>query len=256
MTNEPVIEISGVSKAFKLRIQRPYVITDIYHRLFGRGRKDEDFWAVKDISLSIAKGESVALVGRNGAGKSTLLSMIAGALWPTSGDIIVRGRLGALLELGAGFHPDLTGRENIYLNASLLGLSRDEIEAQIQNIIDFSELQEFIDVPLRNYSSGMQVRLGFSVAAHTDPDILIMDEALAVGDSAFQQKCIARIQEFKAAGKTFLFVSHNPTQVSSLCTRIIWLEQGRLRADGPTAEIGAAYKAALEEQKAAKARAK
>jgi ABC-type polysaccharide/polyol phosphate transport system ATPase subunit len=201
----------------------------------------EDFWAIRELNLSISPGESVAVVGGNGAGKSTLLGLIAGTIAPTRGRVTVSGRVGALLELGAGFHPDLTGRENVYLNASLLGLQREEAEAQFAPIVAYSELQDFIDVPLRNYSSGMQVRLGFAVAIHIHPEILIMDEVMSVGDQSFQNKCIKSIRQFQDDGKTLLFVSHSPQQVAQLCRRVIWLEHGRLKMEGETGEVLAAY---------------
>jgi ABC-2 type transport system ATP-binding protein len=236
-----VVELRDVSKAFKLRIQKPYLIHDVIKRVAGSKTHNENFWALKNLTLTIRQGESIGVVGGNGAGKSTLLGTIAGAISPTSGTVKVTGRLGALLELGAGFHPDLTGRENIYLNASLLGLTKEAIEAQFQSILDFSELHEFIDAPLRSYSSGMQVRLGFSVAIHIQPDILIMDEALSVGDQNFQQKCMDKIMAFKAAGKTLLFVSHNGPQIQKLCERAVWLDHGTCRADGPTNDVLEAY---------------
>lgn len=250
-TRDSVIELSGAGKMYVLRKQKPFLVWDVFHRLMRAGRKREEFWALRDVSFRVGRGEAVAFVGRNGAGKSTVLSLIAGAIKPSEGSVKVRGRLGALLELGAGFHPDLTGRENIYLNASLLGLSRKEIEGKFDAILEFSELQEFIDVPLRNYSSGMQVRLGFSVAVHIDPEILIMDEALAVGDAAFQAKCIERINQFKKAGTTLLFVSHSPAQVLNLCERIVWLDHGRLQADGPAKEVLDRYNAMLRAKAAA-----
>jgi len=241
--NEPVISLRDAGKEFVLMKQRPYLVWDLFHRIAGMRRHREKFAALRGVSLDIAAGEAVAFIGRNGAGKSTLLSLICGALSPTTGSVKVRGRLGALLELGAGFHPDLTGRENIQLNAAIMGLSREEIEGQYQSILDFSELHDFIDVPLRNYSSGMHVRLGFSVAIHIDPDILIMDEALAVGDAEFQDKCMARILDFKRAGKTLLLVSHNAKQVTDLCSRCVWIDHGQVRADGPAREVCAQYHA-------------
>ena len=235
------VVLQGVGKRYTLHRQKPFLLHEFARRL-ARGRSPrEEFWALREVSLAIRQGEAVGIVGRNGAGKSTLLGLVAGAIHPTLGTVNVHGRVGALLELGAGFHPELTGRENIYLNASLLGLSKARISALFQNIVEFSELAEFIDVPLRNYSTGMHVRLGFSVAAHIDPDILIIDEALAVGDQNFQQKCIARILEFKRMGKTMLFVSHGLAQVRSLCERVVWFEHGRIKQDGPTDSVLDAY---------------
>jgi ABC-type polysaccharide/polyol phosphate transport system ATPase subunit len=235
------IRLDGVSKRYVLHKQKPFLVREVFHRLVGRTARHEEFWALRDVTLDVFQGEAVAFIGHNGAGKSTILGMVARTLHPTSGNVTVNGRLGTLLELGAGFHPDLTGRENIYLNASLLGLDRDEIEARYESIVEFSELTEFIDVPVRNYSSGMQVRLGFSVAIHVTPDILIMDEVLAVGDEAFQHKCLERIQEFQRQNVTLLFVSHSMVQVQHLCQRVVWLDHGRVRAVGDAATVTEAY---------------
>ena len=235
------IQISEVSKRFILRKQRPFLLHEFVRKLYGRRNPADEFWALKEVSFTIQKGESVGIIGHNGAGKSTLLSLIIGSARPTHGHIQVEGRIGALLELGAGFHPDLTGRENIFLNASLLGLSHETIARQFQSIIDFSELGEFIDVPIRNYSSGMHVRLGFSVAIHIDPDILIMDEALAVGDANFQQKCLAKIEDMKSRGKTLLLVSHGMESIQKLCSKAVWLEHGTKVLEGPVGEVIDAY---------------
>jgi ABC-type polysaccharide/polyol phosphate transport system ATPase subunit len=235
------ITLRDVTKRYVLRKTKPFLLREAMKKLTGRGSRREVFWALRGVNLTIRRGEFVGIVGRNGAGKSTLLGIMAGSVFPHTGDVEIHGRIGALLELGAGFHHDLTGRENIYLNASLLGLTEQEIDRQFESIVDFSELEKFIDVPLRNYSSGMHVRLGFSVAIHINPDILIMDEALAVGDFAFQKKCLARIAEFKARGKTLVFVSHGLDQVSGLCDRAVWLDQGVVRGDGPVREVLAAY---------------
>jgi len=241
-TEPPIIRFRSVGKRYILQKQRPFLLHETFHRLFSRRqRRDDEFWAVRDIDITIARGESLGLVGGNGAGKSTMMSLTAGTISPTLGQVTVTGRISGLLELGAGFHPDLTGRENIYLNASLLGLCREEVEAQYKSIVDFSELHNFIDVPIRNYSSGMHVRLGFAVATHIDPDILLMDEVLAVGDQNFQQKCITRILKFRDDGKTILFVSHNADAVKRLCQRVIWLEKGRIKMQGPAEEVLAAY---------------
>lgn len=238
------VRLERVSKRYVLHKQKPFLVHDVARRILGK-RSGEEFWALHDVSFEVRRGEAVALMGGNGAGKSTTLGIVARTIRPTSGAVEVYGRVGALLELGAGFHPDLTGRENIYLNASLLGLGRDEVERQFRKIVAFSELFDFIDVPLRNYSSGMQVRLGFSVAIHIQPDILLMDEVFAVGDAHFQRKCIERVMAFKEAGKTLLFVSHNPDSVRRLCERVIWLDHGRVRADGPTDDILKAYAQAM-----------
>lgn len=240
-SKEVTIRLREVTKRYILRKTKPFLLSEAVRRLSGRGTQRQEFWALRGVNLTIRRGEFVGIVGRNGAGKSTLLGIMAGSVFPHTGDVEIHGRIGALLELGAGFHPDLTGRENIYLNASLLGLTEQQIDAQFGSIVEFSELQDFIDVPLRNYSSGMHVRLGFAVAIHIDPDILIMDEALAVGDFAFQKKCLARIAEFKAQGKTLVFVSHGLEQVGGLCDRAVWLDRGVVRGDGPVNDVLAAY---------------
>jgi ABC-type polysaccharide/polyol phosphate transport system ATPase subunit len=203
--------------------------------------RSERFVALDDVSLKIERGETVGLIGPNGAGKSTLLKLVSGIIEPTSGRMMTHGRVGALLELGAGFHPDLTGRENIYLNGSILGLSRTEIRDKMDEIIAFAELERFIDAPVRHYSSGMYVRLGFSVAVHTEPDILLVDEVLAVGDAAFQRKCTDKIDAMRSDGVTILFVSHNPGIVRKICKRAVWLDEGRCVADGSAEAIAARY---------------
>jgi lipopolysaccharide transport system ATP-binding protein len=199
------------------------------------------FWALRDLSFTVEQGETVGIIGPNGAGKSTVLKLISRIIEPTSGDVEVHGRVGALLELGAGFHPDLSGRENIYLNGSILGLSRGEIEAKVDQIVAFSELERFIDMPIRHYSSGMRMRLGFSVAAHLDPEILLVDEVLAVGDENFQHKCLDRIMEIRRQGVTICFVSHGLGQIRRLCTRAIWLNEGSVRAEGAVDDVISAY---------------
>ena len=226
------IEFDGVSKKFILHHERARSFQELVVGLFRRNnRSREEFWALRDVSFAVEQGETVGIIGPNGAGKSTLLKLAARVIEPTSGRIAVRGRIGALLELGAGFHPDLTGRENIYLNGSILGLSRAEIRRRLDDIIGFAELERFIDVPVKHYSSGMFVRLGFSVAIHTDPEILLVDEVLAVGDQAFQRKCLERIDDLRRQGVTVLFVSHSADVVRTLCDRAIWLHEGRVVAD-------------------------
>lgn len=237
MDPSSVISFDQVGKRYYLRRQKRYLVHDAVRKLTFRRPPMDEFWALRDVSFQIKKGEAVAFVGGNGAGKSTLLGLVAGTLFPTLGHIHVRGRIGALLELGAGFHPDLSGRENIYLNASLLGMQEEEIDACYDEVVAFSELGKFIDAPLRTYSSGMHVRLGFSVAVHVDPQILIMDEVLAVGDQHFQKKCGVRIRSFREERRTLLFVSHTPTAVQAHCDRIIWLDRGKLMADGPVKEV-------------------
>jgi lipopolysaccharide transport system ATP-binding protein len=201
----------------------------------------KEFWALRDISVTVEEGEAVGIIGPNGAGKSTVLKLISRIIEPTSGEIEVNGRIGALLELGAGFHPDLSGRENIYLNGSILGLGRAEVNERLDDIVAFAELERFIDMPVRHYSSGMYVRLGFSVAVHTDPEILLIDELLAVGDAAFQRKCLDKIDELRRRGVTILFISHSADTVRSLCSRAIWLDEGHMIADGSAEAVVARY---------------
>lgn len=231
MNNVPVIaSVRGVSKRFVLHPEK-----SIKERAFSlvRGRSHaSEFWALKDISLDIEAGSTVGLVGHNGSGKSTLLKVIGGILDPTSGEALRRGRLAALLELGAGFHPDLTGRENIYLNAAILGLSRKQTDLYLDAMIDFSGIEQFIDTQVKFYSSGMHVRLGFAVAVHVDPDLLLVDEVLAVGDEPFQRKCMDKIADFQRDGRTIVLVSHSAEQVGSLCDRVVVLNQGEMRFDG------------------------
>jgi len=226
------IQFDRVSKKFILHRERARSFQELAVGLFRRNnRSREEFWALRDVSFTVEQGETVGIIGPNGAGKSTLLKLAARVIEPTSGRIAVRGRIGALLELGAGFHPDLTGRENIYLNASILGLSRAEIRRRLDDIIGFAELERFIDIPVKHYSSGMFVRLGFSVAVHIDPEILLVDEVLAVGDAAFQRKCMEKIGHLQQQSVTILFVSHDTDIVRSLCNRVLWLDEGHLVAD-------------------------
>ncbi|GMV37747.1 MAG: ABC transporter ATP-binding protein [Fimbriimonadales bacterium] len=207
-------------------------------------RRREKVRALDALDLSIEAGETVAVVGKNGAGKSTLLGIVARVYRPTSGRIAVSGRVAPLLELGAGFHPDLTGVENVFFNGVILGLTRREVAARLDEIVAFADLHEYIDAPIRTYSSGMLMRLGFAVATHVDADILLVDEVLAVGDLEFQAKCYAKIAEFQRQGKTILFVSHDLDAVSKTAPRTLWLDSGRLRLDGPTSEVLSEYQAA------------
>jgi lipopolysaccharide transport system ATP-binding protein len=239
----PLIEFESVSKSFRHGGGEPKLLRAHLQDWFRRSRRHE-FFALRKVSFSIREGESVAVVGRNGAGKSTLLSLVAGLTEPVEGKVTVRGRVAALLELGAGFHPDLTGIENLRLNASLLGLSRKRTAEVFDSVVAFADIGDFIYEPIRTYSMGMTMRLAFAVAIHVDPDILIVDEVLAVGDQAFQQKCQERIRRFKDEGKTLLFVSHSGPLVRNLCERAIWLERGRVLRDGPAADVLAAYAAA------------
>jgi lipopolysaccharide transport system ATP-binding protein len=207
-------------------------------------------WALRDVSFELGEAQSLALIGPNGAGKTTVLKLLANITWPTSGRIETSGRLSALIELGAGFHPDLTGRENIYLNGTILGLKRHEIERRFDEIVAFSELERFLDTPLKRYSSGMAVRLGFSVAACVEPDILLVDEVLAVGDASFRQKCIRRIQDLIEGNTSLIFVSHNLWLVQAVCRSALYIERGQIRHRGPTSEVVDVYDQALHEQRA------
>jgi ABC-2 type transport system ATP-binding protein len=225
-----MISLENVSKRFIIRKEK-----SLKERIVNRGRSNlhkEDFWALDDVSLDIESGTTIGLVGPNGSGKSTLLKMIGGIIQPTSGSIRLRGRLAALLELGAGFHPDLTGRENVYLNASILGLTRRQTDGYFDAIVDFSGIERFIDTQVKFYSSGMYVRLAFAVAVHVNPDILLIDEVLAVGDEPFQRKCMDRIRGFQHEGRTIVLVSHSLDQVAEVCDRTVVLENGKVRADG------------------------
>jgi lipopolysaccharide transport system ATP-binding protein len=208
----------------------------------GRTRLSEkDFWALKDVSFDVKQGEVVGIIGQNGAGKSTLLKVISQITMPTNGRAEIYGRVGSLLEVGTGFHPELTGRENIYLNGAIIGMKKEEIRRRFDAIVDFAEIGKFLDTPVKRYSSGMYVRLGFSVAAHLEPEILLVDEVLAVGDAAFQKKCLDKIGDIAKEGRTVLFISHNMVAVNSLCKRAIWLKGGEIVEDGPSAEIVTRY---------------
>jgi ABC-2 type transport system ATP-binding protein len=238
------IEVAGVAKRFRLYHEgRP---TSLKERVLRAGRtRHEDFWALRDIDLEVRRGETMGLLGHNGSGKSTLLKCIAGILRPTSGRVVRRGRTAALLELGAGFHPDLTGRENVYLNGSILGLSRAEIDRRFDAIIEFAELEQFVDNPVKHYSSGMVARLGFAVAVNVEPEILLVDEVLSVGDEAFQRKCIGRIRRLQSEGRTILFVTHAAEQVRNVCNRAAVLDRGELIALGTPGEAVIAFRDSL-----------
>ncbi len=244
----PVIQFSQVSKRYLLGSERPRSFQEVFVQRRLRGQR-QAFWALHDASFTIEAGERVALIGANGSGKSTILKLMSRVIDPTSGSIATRGRIAGLLELGTGFHPDLTGRENVFLNGSILGISRRDIQKQLEAIIDFADIGPFIDVQVRNYSSGMVVRLGFAVTTLLQPDILLIDEVLAVGDQNFQRKCLDRLAELQSAGVTLVFVSHSLDQVRRLCQRAIWLDHGVIRADGDAEEVTGAY---LDEQASAK----
>ncbi len=259
-----MIEIEGISKCYRLGVISRRTLRDelIYQwqRMRGRdpfqylgklnqqsyGRQDE-FWALNDVSFSVAEGEVVGLIGGNGAGKSTLLKILTRITEPTQGRAVIRGRVGSLLEVGTGFHPELTGRENIYMNGTILGMRRHEIEAKFDEIVDFSGVEKFLDTPVKRYSSGMYVRLAFAVAAHLEPEVLLVDEVLAVGDAAFQKKCLGKMGEIASGGRTIIFVSHNMSAIKSLCSRCVWLENGTIKsADDMDTVVDSYMEAMLE----------
>jgi ABC-2 type transport system ATP-binding protein len=237
------VSVQNVSKTFRLYHERA---TSLKERIVNRRRAEyEDFWAVRNVSLDVMPGETFGLVGPNGSGKSTLLKMIGGIILPNEGRITTRGRIASLLELGAGFHPDLTGRENVYLNASILGLTRKDTDRNFDAIVAFAELEDFIDMQVRHYSSGMYVRLGFAVAIHVDPQILLVDEVLSVGDEAFQRKCIDRIKSFQRQGRTIVFVTHAADTVPQICNAAAFIFKGNVEAIGDPSEVVRAYRRKL-----------
>jgi ABC-type polysaccharide/polyol phosphate transport system ATPase subunit len=240
---EPAIRFGSVKKSFTFSNARPQTILETLISIFSRqhNREKQTLWAVNGVSFEVMPGESLGIIGRNGSGKSTILKLASGIIRPSDGQVLIRGRLSALLELGAGFHPDLTGQENIYLNGSILGMSKEDVEGCYDSIVEFSELGEFINMPVKHYSSGMYMRLGFSVAVHVEPDILIIDEILAVGDQSFQSKCIDRIYEMKRKGTTIIIVSHNLNTIRALCSHILWVEQGLIKMSGPADDVIDAY---------------
>ncbi len=247
--DQPAIELRGLRKVFRMIHQRHGTLKRAALNLLRRQKKE---WvvAIDHLDLEVAHGETLAVIGRNGSGKSTLLGILSRVYRPTAGIVKVNGKIAPLLELGAGFHPDLNGIENIYLDASILGLSRRQTSERLDSILEFAfvepgrDLRSFADIPVRNYSDGMKMRLGFSVAIHTDPDILLVDEVLAVGDELFQHRCLKKISEFQQAGKTIIFVSHQLWVIEKVATRIIWLQDGRMVADGEPASILARYREA------------
>ncbi len=243
--SETLILAEQVSKRFQIHHNSaPSIKERVLGVFHARHRMTtEDFWALKDVDLHVARGESVGLVGRNGSGKSTLLKLIAGIYRPTSGRLLVRrgARIGTMIELGVGFHPELSGRENVYLNASVYGLTRPDVDEIYDAVVDYAELPQFIDEPIKNYSSGMIVRLAFAVAAHLDPEVLLLDEIFAVGDAPFQEKCKQTMQGFLEKGRTILFVSHSAASVAEMCRRVCVLTEGRKIFDGPTDEGLAVY---------------
>jgi lipopolysaccharide transport system ATP-binding protein len=236
---KPVIRFDNVSKQFTLHRDRPRSFQELFLSTVRRTRKStrEKYWVLRDVSFEIESGEVLGIIGANGVGKSTVLKLISRIIEPTSGTIAAHGRIGALLELGAGFHPDLTGRENVYLNGSILGLSKAHMDNVFDDILEFSDMERFIDVPVKHYSSGMYMRLAFSIAIHVAPDILLVDEVLAVGDQAFQLRCLDRIHQMHRDGVTIVLVSHALDTVRDMCTRAIWLDDGRIQADGDVERV-------------------
>jgi lipopolysaccharide transport system ATP-binding protein len=240
------VTVENLSKCYELgALQRETQLRDQLVNLvrapFRKRRPKEILWALRDVSFRVNEGEVVGIVGRNGAGKSTLLKILSKITYPTSGTVKARGRIASMLEVGTGFHEELTGRENVYLNASIIGMRKREVDAKFDQIVGFAGVERFIDTPIKRYSSGMRMRLGFAVAAHLEPDVLIVDEVLAVGDAVFQKKCITAMQDMRGGGRTVLFVSHNMSAVENLCSRGIWIANGQVRMDGTTHEVIEAY---------------
>lgn len=245
--NDVVIRTEDLSKRYRIGTYVGYgrlteAISDLLRPPSRRNRKNAEWiWALKSVNIDVRQGEVLGIVGRNGAGKTTMLKILSRITDPTEGEVELRGRVGSLLEVGTGFHPELTGRENIYLNGAILGMRRAEIRRKFEPIVDFSELGPFLDTPVKRYSSGMYIRLAFAVAAHLEPDILIVDEVLAVGDAAFQAKCLGKMNDVAQEGRTVLFVSHNMGAITRLCTRVCWLEDGRVALDGTPGNVVAQY---------------
>ncbi|MGH2553477.1 MAG: ABC transporter ATP-binding protein, partial [Chitinophagaceae bacterium] len=250
-----IIEIQGLGKKYKLASSQRYLalrdmISNAGRQIFRKKNTDKEFWALQNIDLDIKAGERVGIVGKNGAGKSTLLKILSKITPPTSGQINMHGRVASLLEVGTGFHPELSGRENIFLNGAILGLSKKEIKKKLDEIIDFSGVGNFIEMPLKHYSSGMQLRLAFSVAAHLDPEILLIDEVLAVGDMEFQKKCLGKMEEISQTGnRTILFVSHNLTHLKQICQSGVLLQEGKLIGRGPIQHLSDQYVSLVHQYK-------
>ena len=242
-SDPPAIDFRNVTKRFYLKDGR--TLREFAQAILTRQAWGDEFCALQDVSFQVERGECLGIIGRNGSGKSTALKLIAGVTAPSSGEVYVTGRVSPLIELGAGFHPDLTGRENVHLNGSILGMSDREINEQFDSIVDFSELRDFIDTPVKRYSSGMYMRLGFAVAVHSNPDILLVDEVLSVGDAFFQDKCQQRMREFKQQGMTIVLVSHSAETIMNFCDRALRIDHGRLVADGPARQIVNEYMATV-----------
>ena len=241
--------VENVSKQFRLGqaeqfgMLREALVNGAKRLFLGETRKEDILWALNDVSLEIKVGEVVGLIGRNGAGKSTLLKVLSRISYPTSGRVTVNGRVASLLEVGTGFHEELTGRENVYLNGSILGMAKKQVDAKFDAIVDFAGVERFIDTPIKRYSSGMRLRLGFAVAAHLDPEVLLVDEVLAVGDAGFQKKCLNTMEDLRSGGRTVIFVSHNMAAVENLCTRCVWIDSGRVKEDGDPRAVIQSYMA-------------
>ncbi len=240
------IQVESASRRFRVYPQEARTLKELV--VAGRRARGTDVWALRDVSFAVEPGEAVGLVGRNGSGKTTLLKLVSGIIKPSAGSVETGGRVGSLLELGAGFHPDFTGRENVFLNGAIHGLSRQQVREQLDEIVAFAELERAIDLPVRTYSSGMYMRLGFAIAAHIEADVLLLDEVFAVGDEAFQRKCFGKVFEFKQRGGTIVFVSHDASAVERLCERAVLLRQGRLEFDGPTHDAIVQYHRLLAEE--------
>ena len=238
--SQMAVVVDDVSKKFRLYHERNQTLKSAVMR--GRTSRHDEFWALKNVSFDVEAGQTYGIIGGNGSGKSTLLKCLAKIYWPTSGSIHYNGKMASLLEVGSGFHLELSGRENIYLNGSILGMSRKEIDSKIDSIIEFSGVERFIDQPVKNYSSGMYVRLGFSVAIHVEPDILVVDEVLSVGDEEFQHKSFDKFLDLKRNGKTIILVSHALDVVADICDRVSWIEKGVLKASGPAAHVVTSYR--------------
>src|SRR5437899_2547027 len=250
-----VIEAHGISKRYQRgALSHSGLLRDTLARTLRspwsvfRRQKPDNFWALNDVSLQVGEGEVLGLIGRNGAGKTTLLKILSRITRPTSGWAEIRGRVGSLLEVGTGFHPELTGRENTFLSGAILGMSKREISRKFDEIVSFAELEKFIDTPVKYYSSGMYVRLAFAVAAHLEPEILLVDEVLAVGDLEFQKKCLGRMSEVSKAGRTIVFISHQMGQIRRLCERVIWVDHGVIKQDGPALDVVSAYEGSFTER--------
>ena len=237
--SDPAIVVNSVSKNFRLYHERNRYIKAAILR--GRRARYEEFWALDDVSFAVDHGSTLGIIGSNGSGKSTMLKCLTGIYRPDKGSVSVNGNVAALLELGAGFHTELSGRENVYLNGAILGMSKKDVERQFDSIVEFAGLERFIDTPVKNFSSGMTIRLGFSIATHVEPEILLIDEVLTVGDQAFQRKSSEKIEEFRRDGRTIVVVSHSLPAVQQLCKEVVWLEKGKLKMRGPSAEVIAAY---------------